>query len=70
MAAERKGLHVYLTPDAHEAIHEYAIEEGISVSAVLQVIGDALVAGIAPLTDEQVKLARRLDSLRRRRKAS
>jgi len=37
---DRKALHAYVSDDAHETWHQVAADQGVSVSAVLQVLGD------------------------------
>ena len=74
MADERHALHAYLSVDAHEAWHEFAAEEGVSVSGLLQAYGEQLipiVQGKAQMTKDQqalIKTARKIDAARRRRR--
>lgn len=70
----KKALHAYVSDEAHEQWHEFAADQGVSVSAVLEALGTEL---FAEMTDEDtarpvtlevvVKKARRLDAERRRR---
>lgn len=38
-ASVRRALHAYLDRQAHEAWHEFAVARGVSVSALVEVIG-------------------------------
>ena len=38
MADSRKAIHTFLTPDSHEAWHEFAAEHGVSVSGLIEAI--------------------------------
>lgn len=73
MADTRKAIHAYLSPEAHDQWHDFAAENGVSVSGLLEAIGlewkdqmngdgdlPAEVEGLA-------KRARRIDASRRRR---
>ncbi len=75
MAETRKAIHAFLTPEAHEAWHEFAAENGVSVSALIEAIamdwqerrngnGDGFDL---PEVDELARTARRIDAQRRRR---
>ncbi len=61
----RRPIHAYVTETAHDAWHNYAAEEGISVSALLQIIAPKLDDTI---TQRMISDARGLDTARRRRK--
>ena len=73
MAESRKAIHAFLTPASHEAWHEFAAENGVSVSALIEAL--ALDWGERrdgehydlPEVDELAKGARRIDAQRRRR---
>ena len=71
----RKALHGYVSDEAHAQWHDYAVEQGISVSALLEALapefgesnpdgGEAFEKRMLVL----VKRARRIDSARRRRR--
>jgi hypothetical protein len=73
MAETRKAIHAFLTPEAHEAWHDFAAENGVSVSALIEAMamdwqdrrddeGFEL-----PEMDELARSARRIDAQRRRR---
>lgn len=74
----RKALHAYVSDESHSAWHEYAEEEGVSVSALLEVVGDDIRIALesersidrdpvrSPLA-AMVKRARKIDARRRRR---
>jgi hypothetical protein len=74
MAPTRKAIHAYLSPRAHDAWHDFAAENGVSVSGLLEAIASEwsarLARGEPALPDEErlVKTARRVDADRRRRK--
>lgn len=74
MAPTRKAIHAYLSPDAHDAWHDFAAENGVSVSGLLEAIANEWAARLArgeqALPDEErlVKTARKVDADRRRRK--
>ena len=74
MADERRALHAYLSPEAHDAWHEFAAEEGVSVSGLLEAYGRELVPvveGKATMRKDHqalVKEARKIDAARRRRR--
>ena len=38
MADSRKAIHAFLTPESHEAWHEFAAEHGVSVSGLIEAI--------------------------------
>jgi hypothetical protein len=73
MAETRKAIHAFLTPEAHEAWHEFAAENGVSVSALIEAMamdwqdrrnGEGFDL---PEVDELARSARRIDAKRRRR---
>jgi hypothetical protein len=74
MAPTRKAIHAYLSPEAHDAWHDFAAENGVSVSGLLEAIANEWTAKLARgepvLPDEErlVRSARRVDADRRRRK--
>jgi hypothetical protein len=74
MAPTRKAIHAYLSPEAHDAWHDFAAENGVSVSGLLEAIANEWAArqarGEQALPDEErlVRTARRVDADRRRRK--
>ena len=76
MADNRKAIHAYLTPEAHDRWHEFAAEQGVSVSGLLEAIAQdwhERLLGIDDLPDEVSRLtksARRIDATRRRRQRS
>jgi hypothetical protein len=73
MADARKAIHAYLTPEAHDRWHDFAAEQGVSVSGLLEAIArdwkEQLDGGAdVPSEVEQLaKTARRIDAARRRR---
>lgn len=70
---ERRAIHAYLTPASHDAWHDFAAEHGVSVSAMIEVLGTHFRAQLDRGTDDPVVLseitraARKLDAARRRR---
>jgi len=79
MAETRKAIHAFLTPASHEAWHEFAAENGVSVSGLIEALAAdwaerAQAAGRVEddgfALDEVEALARqarRIDAQRRRR---
>lgn len=68
----RKAIHAYLTNEAHDSWHDFAAENGVSVSGLLEAIAqdwaDKLKSGKASKeTEALIKEARRVDAVRRRR---
>ncbi len=74
MTKQRKALHAYVTADAHNQWHDFAAENGVSVSAILEALAPELESdpfgGDSGRMDQIVKLARRIDAQRRRRSSS
>ena len=73
MADQRNALHAYLTPESHEAWHEFCAEHGVSVSGMLEAYGQRLQElatgdGTADELDDLVRSARKIDAQRRRRR--
>lgn len=67
----RKALHAYLSDEAHDVWHDRAAAYGVSVSAMLEAIALS-IKDVASESDwgkgsEIVKLARAVDTERRRR---
>ncbi|MCP4087711.1 MAG: hypothetical protein GY745_22090 [Actinomycetia bacterium] len=74
MTKQRKALHAYVTADAHNQWHDFAAENGVSVSAILEALApeldsDPIGAGSGRM-DQIIKLARRIDAQRRRRSST
>jgi hypothetical protein len=73
MADSRKAIHAFLTPESHEAWHDFAAEHGVSVSAMIEAMaGDWSERRVddtydLPEVDELARNARRIDAQRRRR---
>jgi hypothetical protein len=38
VTATRKAIHAYLSPEAHDGWHDFAAENGVSVSGLLEAI--------------------------------
>ncbi len=71
----RKALHAYVSDDAHDQWHEFAAEQGVSVSAILEALAPALnlenevsTEQMKDRLDTVVKSARKIDAQRRRRR--
>lgn len=72
MTEERRALHAYLTPEGHAGWQEFADENGVSISGLLEALGTVLheemaEAGGADIRQPWVKAGRKIDALRRRR---
>lgn len=76
MAEERRALHAYLSPESHDAWHDFAAEQGVSVSGILEAYGLELVDVVKGKTKARkdqtalVDAARKIDAVRRRRRRS
>jgi len=74
MAEDRRALHAYLSAEAHDAWHDFAAEQGVSVSGMLEAYGLELAqvtSGKTKAKKEQIALvdtARKIDAVRRRRR--
>ena len=71
----RKALHAYVSDDAHDQWHEFAAEQGVSVSAILEALAPELDLENAESAEQMkdrlntvVKSARMIDARRRRRR--
>jgi len=73
MADPRRAIHAYLTPEAHDRWHDFAAEQGVSVSGLLEAIAldwkDQLDRGddLPEAVERLAKSARKIDASRRRR---
>lgn len=67
MTESRKALHAYVSDVAHEQWHGFAAEQGVSVSAMLEVLGGEL-ENSGDRYHQLVVAARRIDAARRRRR--
>ena len=71
--ADRQALHAYLSPEGHEAWHDFSEENGVSVTGLLEAMGLELKQEIEAAGDasdirtDWVKRARKVDGARRRR---
>ncbi len=68
---DRRAIHAYVTDEAHDCWHDFAAEQGVSVSAVLEALASQLgtTADMAAVLDDVVTNARRIDATRRRRRS-
>ncbi len=71
----RKALHAYVSDDAHDQWHGFAAEQGVSVSAVLEALAgeldldhDEAEHQMKDRLEGVVKIARKIDAKRRRRR--
>lgn len=71
----RKALHAYVSDDAHDQWHEFAAEQGVSVSAILEALAPELDLENSESAEQLkdrlgtvVKSARKIDAQRRRRR--
>lgn len=67
---ERRALHAFVTPEVHEGWHTFAADNGVTVSALLEVIGGTLSEAqpMKGLTVTKLVLeCRQIDAARRRR---
>ena len=71
MASDRRALHAYLSKDAHKAWHSFAASHGVSVSALLEALGQELETASDPSlpvgSADLVASARSVDAERRKR---
>lgn len=68
----RKAIHAYLTNEAHDSWHDFAAENGVSVSGLLEAIAQDWAEKLksnkpSKETEALIKEARRVDAVRRRR---
>lgn len=70
----RRAIHAFVSSEAHEMWHDFAAEEGVSVSALIEAFASELQdpdRGKQPMADRLgavIVVARRIDALRRRRR--
>lgn len=76
---ERQALHAYLSEQAHKAWQDFAEHNGVSVTGLLEAIGQELIVEIKEAGGEAdeidnrralVKAGRKIDAERRRRGAA
>ena len=67
--SDRRALHAFVSDEAHDYWHDFAAEQGVSVSAILEALAPVLPELEDP-GDEVVKAARKIDAERRRRRKS
>lgn len=68
----RRALHAYVSDDAHDAWHDFAAENGVTVSGLLEALTPHLAAttedvSLEVVFEESIKSARAVDARRRRR---
>lgn len=70
----RRAIHAFVSSEAHDQWHDFAAEEGVSVSALIEAFAPALAEGESssePMHERLaavVKAARSIDAARRRRR--
>jgi hypothetical protein len=64
--AKPKGVHAYLTEESHAALFSFSADHGVSVSAMLEVLAQALRRGDGDF-EWLVEGSRKVDAERRRR---
>ena len=73
VTASRKALHAYVSDGAHDQWHNFAAEQGITLSALLDVLGTEISdptnqeQGMSERLEFVVAEARKTDARRRRR---
>ena len=73
-SSSRRAIHAYVSNQAHDRWHDFAAEEGVSVSALIEALAGELAGGetspeqVADGLESVVATARRIDSDRRRRR--
>ena len=71
MIEDRKAIHAYVDEATHEAIHDFCSDHAVSVSALLQALGDEIedtLGADSPMGPVLIKRARQIDAVRRRRR--
>ena len=74
MSESRKALHAYVSDAAHDQWHDFAAEEGVSVSALIEAFAPQLGDPDRESETVNVRLgavvvsARKIDAARRRRR--
>lgn len=74
--ASRRAIHAFVSPEAHEKWHDFAAEEGVSVSALIEAFAPELSdadRGQEPMLDRLglvITTARKIDAARRRRRTT
>lgn len=70
---QKKALHAYVSEDAHDCWHDFAAENGATVSAILESLAPALNSQaetpFRARLEEVISEARRTDAKRRRRQS-
>lgn len=72
----RRAIHAFVSPEAHEQWHDFAAEEGVSVSALIEAFAPELADPARGKEAVHVRLhcvvvaARKIDAARRRRRTS
>lgn len=74
--SSRRAIHAFVSPEAHEHWHDFAAEEGVSVSALIEAFAPELgdpERGKSLMHDRLsfvVLAARKIDAARRRRRSN
>lgn len=64
---DRRALHAFVSDEAHSQWHDFAAEQGVSVSALLEALAPELRL-LSKRGEAIVKAARKIDAERRRRR--
>lgn len=67
MTTVRKAIHAYVSDDAMTGWNEFSIENGISVTSIVEILGLDFRSTHPDDWGDLVKRARRVDAERRRR---
>lgn len=74
MSQRRRAIHAYVSEEAHDRWHDFAAENGVSVSALLEALAEE-VAGAdekteahAVVLERAISSSRQIDASRRRRR--
>ena len=74
--AARRAIHAFVSPEAHDRWHDFAAEEGVSVSALIEAFApqlsdeEALAEPMTVRLGATVTSARAIDATRRRRRST
>ncbi len=74
MTDKRRAIHAYVSESAHDQWHDFAAENGVSVSALLEALAETVSgrttteAEHGRVLQEAVNSSRKIDASRRRRR--
>lgn len=69
---QRRAIHAYVSEQAHDALNHFAMENGVSVTSLIEATAQELAAELEHFDADElrqgtVKLARRIDAANRKR---